>query len=161
MSAATIVAIDTSEPKLALAIDVGADYALPPGEDAEAQIRSLTGGKGAAVVFDFVGAPITTGFASRVVGTGGEIAIVGVGSGTVDVGFFSTPWDAAARAPYWGSRSELMEVVELARAGKIHVEVEEFPLSDAPAAYQRLRAGTLRGRAVIVPDYAPTEGNPT
>ncbi|WP_028281175.1 NAD(P)-dependent alcohol dehydrogenase [Arthrobacter sp. H5] len=152
LSATTIVAVDTSEQKLALALDVGADHALPPGEDAEVQIRDLTGGKGAVAVFDFVGAPVTTSFASRVVGIGGDIAIVGVGVGTVDVGFFSTPWDAEARAPYWGSRSELMEVVELARSGKIHVEVEEFPLSEAPAAYERLRAGTLRGRAVIVPD---------
>ncbi|MBG6181806.1 NAD(P)-dependent alcohol dehydrogenase [Arthrobacter sp. CAN_A1] len=161
LTAATIVAIDSAESKLELALEVGADYAMLPGDDAEAQIRSLTAGKGAAVVFDFVGAPVTTGFASRVVGVGGEIAIVGVGVGTVDVGFFSTPWDSAARAPYWGSRSELMEVVELARAGKIHVEVEEFPLSNAPDAYQRLRAGTLRGRAVIVPDPMHAAGDPT
>lgn len=154
LSAATIIAIDTSEQKRALALDVGADHVLAPGEEAEAQIRALTGGKGATAVFDFVGAPVTTGFASRVVAIGGDIAIVGVGVGTVDVGFFSTPWDAQARAPYWGSRAELMEVVELARVGKIHVEYEQFSLSDGPTAYERLRAGTLRGRAVIVPERA-------
>ncbi|PVE19542.1 MULTISPECIES: NAD(P)-dependent alcohol dehydrogenase [unclassified Arthrobacter] len=152
LSAATIIAIDTSEQKRALALDVGADHVLAPGEEAEAQIRTLTGGKGATAVFDFVGTPVTTGFASRVVGIGGDIAVVGVGVGTVDVGFFSTPWDAQARAPYWGSRAELMEVVELARVGKIHVEYEQFSLSDGPTAYERLRAGTLRGRAVIVPE---------
>ncbi len=152
ISSTTIIAIDTAEQKLALALDVGADHALLPGEEAETQIRALTGGKGATVVFDFVGAPVTTGFASRVVAMGGDVAVVGVGVGTVDVGFFSTPWDAEARAPYWGSRSELIEVVELARAGRIHVEFERFPLSEAPSAYERLRAGTLRGRAVIVPE---------
>lgn len=152
LTASTIIALDQSEPKLGLALEVGADHAFAPGEDAETQIRTLTGGRGATAVFDFVGAPATTAFASRVVSVGGEIAIVGVGVGTVNVGFFSTPWDAAARAPYWGSRSELMEVVELARAGKISVEVETFSLTDAPMAYKRLRDGTIRGRAVIVPE---------
>ena len=152
LTASTIIALDQSEPKLDLALEVGADHAFVPGEEAERQIRALTGGRGATAVFDFVGAPATTAFASQVVSVGGEIAIVGVGVGTVDVGFFSTPWDAAARAPYWGSRSELMEVVELARAGKISVEIETFSLSDAPVAYERLRAGTIRGRAVIVPE---------
>jgi propanol-preferring alcohol dehydrogenase len=31
------------------------------------------------------------------------------------------------------------------------VEVERFTLDEAPAAYERLHAGTIRGRAVIVP----------
>ena len=55
------------------------------------------------------------------------------------------------RDSYWGTRSELFEVLDLARAGLIHVETETFSLDDGPTAYERLQAGTLRGRAVIVP----------
>lgn len=40
---------------------------------------------------------------------------------------------------------------DLARSGMIHVETERFSLDDAPKAYERMHAGTLRGRAVIVP----------
>ena len=31
--------------------------------------------------------------------------------------------------PYWGSRVELMEVIAMARAGRIHAETTEFPLT--------------------------------
>lgn len=33
----------------------------------------------------------------------------------------------------------------------IHVEVEELSLVDATKAYDKLRAGRIRGRAVVVP----------
>ena len=50
-----------------------------------------------------------------------------------------------------GTRSELMEVLDLARAGAIHVEVERYTLDQAPEAYRKLHDGTIRGRAVVVP----------
>jgi propanol-preferring alcohol dehydrogenase len=42
-------------------------------------------------------------------------------------------------------------VVALARAGALSVEVERFPLAAAAEAIARLRAGTLQGRAVLIP----------
>ena len=50
--------------------------------------------------------------------------------------------------------TELAEVIALARDGKIAAHVERFGLADASDAYQRMRDGTLRGRAVIVPNEA-------
>jgi len=55
------------------------------------------------------------------------------------------------RVPYWGSRSELIEVLDLARSGRVSVETQRYSLDDGPAAYEALAAGTVRGRAVIVP----------
>jgi alcohol dehydrogenase, propanol-preferring len=52
---------------------------------------------------------------------------------------------------YWGTVTELMELVALARPGKIRVDVETFSLDQAPEVYKRLRRGEIRGRAVIVP----------
>jgi alcohol dehydrogenase, propanol-preferring len=63
-----------------------------------------------------------------------------------------TPYDAAFRAPYWGTRSELIEVLDLARDGSVSVHVETYSLQEAPKAYERLHAGRVRGRAVILPD---------
>ena len=82
---------------------------------------------------------------------GGDQVLVGVGSGTLAVGMLDKPYEASVRSPYWGYRSELFEVLELARSGAIHVETEKFSLDEAPRAYEKLHAGTLRGRAVIVP----------
>jgi len=66
-------------------------------------------------------------------------------------GFFSTPFGVSVRAPYWGSRSELREVLDLARVGAVTVHTEVYGLDDAVTAYEKLHAGTVRGRAVIVP----------
>lgn len=53
--------------------------------------------------------------------------------------------------PYWGSRTELMEVIALAQAGSIRADVEAFPLDQAIDVYGRLREGRIDGRAVLVP----------
>jgi propanol-preferring alcohol dehydrogenase len=71
--------------------------------------------------------------------------------GRLPTGFFPTPMGASVRAPYWGTRTELMEVLDLARAGAVHVEVEKYTLDEAPEAYRRLHEGVVRGRAVVVP----------
>jgi propanol-preferring alcohol dehydrogenase len=56
--------------------------------------------------------------------------------------------------PYWGSRVELMEVIAMARDGRIHAETAEFPLEQAVEVYAKLKAGKITGRAVLVPDVA-------
>jgi propanol-preferring alcohol dehydrogenase len=45
-----------------------------------------------------------------------------------------------------------MEVLELAKAGKIKSHIEPFSLDEAPKAYEKMRAGELDGRAVILPN---------
>jgi len=44
-----------------------------------------------------------------------------------------------------------MEVIALAEAGHIQVDVETFRLDDAADVYQRLREGRIKGRAVLLP----------
>ena len=151
LTSATVFAIDVSEEKLALAREVGAHHVLHSDDAAAPAIRDLTHGRGADAVFDFVGAQSTVELAGSVVAVDGDLSIVGIGGGLLPVGFGAIPYDAAVRAPYWGTRVELIEVLELARAGAIAVETETFSLDDAPEAYARLHDGTIRGRAVIVP----------
>ncbi|WP_347057368.1 NAD(P)-dependent alcohol dehydrogenase [Blastococcus sp. HT6-30] len=151
ITGATVVALDISEQKLELAREVGAHHVLLSDASAVGEIRALTRGVGAQVVFDMVGAPPTLEIARKSVALDGVIQIVGIGGGLLPTGFFSTPMGASVRAPYWGTRSELMEVLDLARAGAVHVEVERYTLNQAPEAYRKLHEGTIRGRAVVVP----------
>jgi len=151
MSDATVIAVDTSEEKLALAKEVGAHHTVAAGADAADTIRELTGGLGAQAVFDFVGAQATLDTARASVAVDGNIHIVGIGGGLLPTGFFSTPFGASVRAPYWGSRSELIEVLDMARAGDVTVHVERFGIDEAVEAYTKLHEGTVRGRAVVVP----------
>ncbi len=151
ITGATVIALDLDESKLALAREVGAHRTIHSDAGAVAAIRDATGGHGANAVFDFVGAPPTLEIARQSVATDGIIQIVGIGGGVLSTGFFSTPFGATVRAPYWGSRSELIEVLDLARRGLVKVHVERFSLEQAPEAYERLHAGTINGRAVVVP----------
>lgn len=147
-----VIAVDISDAKLRLARDVGADDTVLSGPDAAPAVRAIAGKRGAAAVFDFVVNQATVDLGTAVIGTEGDIVLVGLGSAKADVGPVSAlPRDATIRSPYWGSRQELIEVLDLARAGLIRVETERFTLDQAPEAYRRLHDGTLRGRAVITP----------
>lgn len=151
LTATTVVALDPKESARQLALDVGADHALPSDESAIAEIKRISGGLGATAVFDFVGIEATAALAAKMVHFESDIVMVGVGPGAIPVGFFTLPYETSVRAPYWGSRSELEEVFELARIGAIHVETETFGLDDAPTVYERMHEGTLRGRGIVVP----------
>lgn len=151
LTPATVIALDVSQDKLKLATEVGAHHVFPSDAEAPARINELTRGRGAAAVFDFVTIQPTIDAGHAMLAVEGEQVLVGVGAGAVPAGMLTTPYDASVRSPYWGSRGELHEVLELARAGLVHIETERFSLDDAPEAYRRLHDGTLRGRAVVVP----------
>jgi len=152
LTAARVIALDVSGEKLELARRVGAHETLLSDAGAAEQVRALTGGLGAEAVFDFVGVPATTATAGAMAAIEADVTLVGIGGGTLPVGFGSPPYEVSVTAPYWGSRSELIEVLDLAREGFVEVHVETYGLDDAPLAYERLRAGKVNGRAVILPN---------
>jgi propanol-preferring alcohol dehydrogenase len=152
LTPARVVAVDTSPQKLAQARELGADDAIAPGDDAVARIRDATGGLGAEVVIDVVGSDDTLALAVASARVWGHLTIVGLGGGTLPVSFFGVPYECSIATTYWGTHGELREVLALARAGRLHVNVERFPLERAIEAYDRLRAGTIAGRAVVTPN---------
>lgn len=152
LTPARVVALDLSAEKRELAKAVGAHETLLSDDTAAGRIRELTGGTGAEVVLDFVGTPPTLAVAAASVAVEGDVTIVGLGGGTLAVGFGGgLPFEVSASFPYWGSRAELMEVVELARQEAVTSHVETFSLEEAPMAYERLHAGDVNGRAVVLP----------
>ncbi|MGZ4689393.1 MAG: NAD(P)-dependent alcohol dehydrogenase [Acidimicrobiia bacterium] len=151
MSATQIVAVDQSPEALRLAQTVGASHGVLAGDTAAAEIRDLTKGKGTDLVLDFVGVDATLLLAAAVARPLSKVTLVGIGMGTFPFSFFTAPYEVSFESTYWGSVSELIEVIALAEAGKIRAHVERYSLDDAPKAYTDMAAGTLRGRAVIVP----------
>jgi propanol-preferring alcohol dehydrogenase len=150
--ATSVIAVDTSVDKLATAKQMGADETLLSGDDAIKRIKDMTGGQGAGVVLDMVGADGTLKMAAQVARALGHVTIVGLGGGALPVNFFNLPRECSVAAPYWGSITELIEVVSLAQAGKIKMVVEHFPLERAGEAYRLLHDGKISGRAVITPN---------
>ena len=151
LTATTIVALDIREEKLLFARERGADRALMINDQAAEEIRIMTGGIGANAVFDFVGTQSTVELGAKLLGPDGDLHIIGLGGGMLPVGFGATAYDVTVRTPHWGSLPELVEIIALAKAGKISAEFEEYRLEDGPAVYERLHAGDVRGRAVLVP----------
>ncbi len=151
LSPATIVAVDQRSEALELATGVGARHAVMNDADATTEIRGLTGGMGAELVLDFVGTDQTLALAASVARPLGHLTIVGIGGGTLSMGFFTIAYEVSVATTYWGSLPELMEVIALSGAGRLDVHVERFPLERAVDAYARLRAGSITGRAVVVP----------
>lgn len=157
-SGARVIAVDVDPEARALAERLGAAETVDASEvdTAVAHLRELVGDApgGAEVVLDFVGADPTLEIARRVVGTGGRLTLVGLGGGTLPVrpGAVPTlPFEVRTVAPFWGTRAELREVLALGARGLITAHVTTFPLAEAATAYDRLAAGALRGRAVILP----------
>ncbi|RGE21896.1 zinc-binding dehydrogenase [Leucobacter sp. wl10] len=149
-----IIALDTDPEKLAFAEKNGADLTLPSDGGAAARILEETGGIGADVVLDFVGVQPTVDLALAVVRGGGAIRFVGLGGGAFEYVAGSgtgLPWGVNIERAYGGTRSDMREVVALAQAGKIGVEVVRYPLDDALQAFDDLTNGRVQGRAVLVP----------
>jgi propanol-preferring alcohol dehydrogenase len=152
VTASRIIAVDMRKDALALAERGGADHTLQPGDSAADEIRELTKGLGADVVVDFVGADATIALATAVARRYSDVTVVGIGGGSYPFSFFTLPYEVNMATTYWGSRPELMEVLELARAGHITTEVQRFSLEEGPAVYERLAAGDITGRAVVTPN---------
>lgn len=150
---ARIIALDTDPEKLTFAESHGADLALPSDANAAERILNETGGLGADVVLDFVGVQPTVDLATAVVRGGGAIRFVGLGGGQFDyiASANELPWGVNIERAYGGTRAELRQVLALAQAGKISVEVTRYALDHAVQAFDDLHHGRIQGRAVLVP----------
>ncbi len=149
LGASRVVAVDVGPEKLDLAKACGADITLETGERTAQEILDITDGRGAETVFDFVGVAATAELATATVAPDGAYRIVGIGDGTPDMA--ALPWGASVRRSLGGTRRDLYDVIALARAGQLRVQTERFELTDGPEAFERLGAGRIRGRAVLVP----------
>jgi alcohol dehydrogenase, propanol-preferring len=154
LSPARVVAVDRRDEALEVAARSGADAALPAPGLAARELRRAAGGRGAALILDCVGSDETLALAAGAVAPGGQVSVLGLAGGTFPMRFGAVPLETPVIFSNWGTREELAEVVALARAGAVELEIERVPLADVPAAYERLAAGGCRGRLVAVPGDA-------
>jgi propanol-preferring alcohol dehydrogenase len=150
LSPARIVAVESREERLAAARDLGAHDVVPAGEGMSKRLREALGGDGADAVLDFVGSDQTMNAAIRNAATMGSVAIVGQGFGTAQIRFGQLAHDCDVFIPQGAPIAELAEVIALAQSGDVVIETETFGFDQTPEAYERLKAGTLNGRAVVL-----------
>ena len=148
-----VIAADIDPAKMEHAKRLGAHDVVHTGDTnaAAEQIQKIVGARGAAFVLDCVGVQPTFNLGVRLLGRNSVWTIAGLGGGHHNFHAGSTPYGCMVSVPYWGSRVELMEVIAMARDGHICAEIAEFPLDQAVDVYAKLKAGQIKGRAVLVP----------
>jgi propanol-preferring alcohol dehydrogenase len=152
---AKIIAIDASEQKLEIAREHGADETILSDGETAAKVLEMTNGYGADAVFDFVGVQPTVNLATQIIAPDGALRFVGLGGGSFTYAADSLtaplPWGVDVRRSYGGTRSDQRQVIELAKLGKISVETKLYSLDNGIQAFHDLEAGTVPGRAILVP----------
>ena len=149
---ARVIAVESREERFDVARRLGADEVIAAGEGMSRRLSEVVGGDGADAVLDFVGTDQTLNAALRNSAKLGAIALVGQGFGTAQVRYGQPAHDCDIFNPQGARIAELHEVIDLARAGKVTIEVEHFAFDDVAEVYARLQAGTLNGRAVVTVD---------
>ncbi len=137
-----VVAIDIDEDRLRLARQLGATDALNAGAvDAAAAVRELTGGRGADVVLECLGAPGTVRNAISCVRKGGTVALVGNVAPAVEVPLQDVVTRQIRLQGSCASNGEYPAVIELLASGAIRVDPlisAVAPLAEGPAWFERL-----------------------
>jgi len=154
LTAARVVAVDPVPARLDYATELGAHVAIEGvTRDTVGQILALES-DGADAVLDFVGIGPTIKAGLRSTRKGGVYGLVGAGLG--DLGnaalYNVLPKDGEVFTFQAPTIADTLDVIALAEGGRIRSDVDLFPLDRVTDAYEAMEAGTLRGRAVVVPD---------
>ena len=154
LTGARVVGVDSSETRLKLAREYGADDVVTSGPEAAKQIRELSGGVGASFVLDCVGVneSLSTGVAA--LSWRGRLALVGAGGGSSPFDFFKETPGAQLVTSLNGGGVALKEIVDMAALGRIKSLVDRYPLRSVKQAYDDFAHGHLVGRAVLIPEIS-------
>lgn len=149
-----IVAIDIEADKLETATLMGANAVLnSTGDDALERLRKTTRNQLMAVL-DTVGIPSTSRLAVHALIKTGRYVVVGLHGGDFKMPLPWLPQKAmTVRGCHVGSSSELRELIELVRTGKVReIPVDSRPLIEVNQALKDLKAGKITGRVVLNAD---------
>jgi NAD+-dependent secondary alcohol dehydrogenase Adh1 len=152
LGSSRVIAIDTEDERLALARELGADEAVKGGDGAPDAVRELTDGRGADVVFDFVGTDATHATSMAMLANAGTFSVIGYG-GTFPVpSLMLVSQEQSVVGNLVGSWTDLYELIQLHAAGRLTLRVETHPFESINDVLDKLRAGGILGRAVLVPE---------
>ena len=149
---AFVIVTSSSEEKLAIAGDMGADVMLNHTEvDVAREVRNVTHKRGADVVVDNVG-EATWEHSLRALGKGGRLVTCGGTTGPMVV--------SDVRRIFWnqytimgstmGNANEYAQIIALLGEGKLRTRVDStVPLERGVEAVERLRDGRQMGKIVV------------
>jgi len=140
-----IIAVDLDADKLKLACQLGADSGInAKTADVPAEVKRLTGGQGADVAVEVVGATATIETAIQSLRKGGHLTLVGNLAPRVEVPLQAIVTRELSLYGSCASRGEYPQCIDLMARGDIQVEPLislKAPLEQGPALFERLYAG--------------------
>lgn len=154
ITGAKIAVVDIGEKNLEEAKKLGADHAINSGSaDPVQAIKGLTKGLGAEAVIDFVNNTKTAPNSFNMLRKRGKMVMVGLFGGSMELNLPLIPLRAfTLTGAYTGKYADLVELVDLAKKGKVQSIVSRtFTLDEANTALEDLKARKIVGRAVIKP----------
>ena len=150
LGASATVAVDTDSRRRRLAAELGAGEVLD-GSGSVAAVRELTNGRGADVVFDFVGTDQSHADCMAMLARGGTYSIIGFGGMLTAPSAVMVGGEQAVTGNLVGTWLDLWEVMQLQAAGRLELKTETHPLESVNDVLAKLRDGEVTGRAVLVP----------
>ena len=157
LGAERVIAVDLDAEKLALAQRLGATDVVDAREqDAVAETRELTDGRGVDVSVEAIGHPATFRQATEMTTDGGRCVMVGIAPVGVTAEVEITRL-VRRKLQILGSfggrpRHDMAALMALALEGHLDVDAaigRRFVLEDAGEAYRLLAAGEIAGRAIV------------
>ena len=160
---ARVIAAASTEEKRALALNKGADFVIDSAPGFKDEVKALTGGLGADVIYDPVGGDVFDE-SLRCIAWGGRLLVIGFASGRISqvpanyplIKGFSV---VGVRAGEYGRRDpekgaeNIAQILSMAGAGKLKPYIgARFPLSRAKEALELMAGRGALGRIVVVPD---------
>ena len=153
LTASELIVVDRNPAALELARALGADHTVEASADGShiTRVLELTDGRGAEAVIDFVGEGGSTSEGVQMLRQAGDFYVVGYGENidipTIDV--ISNEINFIGNLV--GSYDDLTELMVLAARGDVKLHTQKYALDDFATAVADLDAGTVRGRAILVP----------
>lgn len=152
---ATVIAGAGADERVALGIELGADYGINyRAADLAEEVMKITGGRGVDVVFENISDPTTWPKAQHSLAYGGRLVTAGAhGGGTVPLDTYRLYIRRLRIIGGAGSsRRNVARTLELAGEGKLRTAIDEvLPLADLHRAFDLLASGAVKGKIVIDP----------
>ncbi len=160
---ATVIATAGSDEKLEVARRLGADHAINyKTQDFAEEVKAITGGRGADVIFDPVGGDVYDR-STKCIAFEGRLIVVGFTSGRIPTAAINHALikNYSIVGLHWGLYTRrapelippaMKNLLDMYEAGRIKPYISEtVPLAKAPEALARVSGGKSTGKVVLVP----------
>jgi len=153
---ARVIAAAGTDPRVEAAVALGADAGVNYRRlDLDTEVKRITGGHGADVVFENIGDPALWPGAFNALAPGGRLVTVGAHGGgfvTLDVRRLYQQRLRVISGLGADRREDLERSFELARASEIKILIDRIlPLSEAAAAHRLVETNEPLGKVILDP----------